>query len=372
MTAGDGLIVMLPQAPGSAPRWMRAVDGAVVQSGDGTGWLAACDLPAFPPETRVLLVTPAALTALHWSPHPDLPARQGRAVAKLAALRDAAVPSDQLFAAADANEDPARAHVVGVTARSDISHWLLWAQHHGLDPDIIVPAPMLLPAPIEGFTRAVIGGDPVLRGKGIGLPGDLAVVPLTGDAPVHDLSEEEVQACALAALAAPALDLRQGEFAKQVRRPVDRDLLRRIAVWAAMILLMGLLISLTTIVKQYLAARRLDEQGLAIARQVLPQANDPVQAEAELDRMLAMRGGGGRAFSAPVAALMSAMQGTPGVSLTVLSRDPTGMVSATLAAARAEDINAVLLALQASGYTITATSSQAPSGQVLAQITVRS
>src|SRR3546814_1151390 len=48
-----------------------------------------------------------------------------------------------LFAAADENDDPARPHCVAVAARADMQHWLLWAQHHGLDPDIIVPAPLL-------------------------------------------------------------------------------------------------------------------------------------------------------------------------------------------------------------------------------------
>ena len=65
------------------------------------------------------------------------------------------------------------------------------------------------------------------------------------------------------------------------------------------------------------------------------------------------------------------MQDAPGVALTTLSRDADGMVRATLASAKAEDINIVLLALQAAGFTITATSSQDPGGRTLAEITVR-
>lgn len=370
MSAREGLIVILPEDAGQPPHWLRVIDGAVVQSGEGTNWLAACGLAALPGDAMVMLVTPTALTALHWSSHPDLPVRQARAVTKLAALREASVSADQLFASTDANDDPARPHLVGVTARADLTHWLLWAQHHGLDPDVIVPAAMLLPPPEHGYTRGVIGGETVLRGADMALPGDLAL--LTGDAPIRDLSDDEVQANAVAALSAPPLDLRQGDFAKRVRRSVDRQVLRRVAIWSGLILFIGLLISLTTIAKQNLTASRLDAESLALARQVLPQATDAQAAEVEMDRMLAARGAGGHAFTAPVAALMSAMQGTPGVSLTALSRDAGGMISATLAAARAEDINAVLLALQAAGYTITATSAQAPSGQLLAQITVRS
>lgn len=371
MSAREGLIVIVPERADTAPHWLRVIDGAVVQTGDGANWLGACGLAALPDDCAVLLVTPAALTTLHWTLHPDLPVRQGRAVARLAALREASMPADQLFAAVDANADPAVPHLVGITSRADVVHWLLWAQHHGLDPDIILPTSLLLPVPDSGFVRATIAGETVLRGADIVLPGDLAPV-LTGDAPIADLSPGDVEALMIAALAYPPLDLRQGEFAKRVSREWDRAIARRIAILAALVLLVGLLISLTVIVKQNMAANKLDAQSLALARQVLPQASDAAAAEAEMDRMLAARGAGGHAFTGPVAALMSAMQTTPGVTLMALSRDATGMVSATLAGVRAEDINAVLLALQAAGYTITATSSADPSGRTLAQITVRS
>ena len=105
---------------------------------------------------------------------------------------------------------------------------------------------------------------------------------------------------------------------------------------------------------------------------MLPDASDPAQALAEMEGQLAARGAGGRAFTAPVAGLLSAMQDAPGVALTSLSRDPDGMVRATLASAKADDINIVLLALQAAGFTITATPSQDPGGRTLADITVRS
>jgi carbamate kinase len=48
--------------------------------------------------------------------------------------------------------------------------------------------------------------------------------------------------------------------------------------------------------------------------------------------------------------MLSAVQDVPNVSLTALSRDPDGMIRATLAAAKVDDINSVLLALQAAAY----------------------
>ena len=253
-----------------------------------------------------------------------------------------------------------------------MQHWLLWAQHHGLDPDIIVPAALLLPENDNGFVSGMIGGGLVLRGADMALTADMALPELIGDAPVRAVAADEIDARLMAALDAPPIDLRQGDFAKRVRRQIDTRALGRIAIWCGLILLASLLISLVTLVRQNVAASQVDGESLALARQVLPEANDVMQVEAEMDRQLAARGAGAYAFTAPVAGLMSAMQDAPGVSLTSLSRDPDGMLRATLAAAKADDINIVLLALQAAGYTITATPSQDPGGRTLADITVRS
>ncbi|MGW8203387.1 type II secretion system protein GspL [Sphingomonas bisphenolicum] len=374
MSSRDALIVILPEAAGAEPHWMRVVDGALVQSGMGANWLAACGIAALPDQARVMLVPPAALVTLYWTDYPDLPVRQGRAAARLAALAGGLVPSDQLFAATDANEDPARPHIVAVASRADMQHWLLWAQHHGLDPDIIVPAPLLLPEPEPecGFARGLIAGDMVLRGVDMTLTGDMALPALIADAPIIDVSPGLIEGRAIAALDAPPLDLRQGDFAKRVRRALDRRMIGRIALWSGLILFVSLAIALIGIAKQHMEASRLDRESLALAQQVTPGATDAVQALTEMEGKLAARGAGGRAFTAPVAGLLAAMQDAPGVALTSLSRDPDGMVRATLAAAKADDINIVLLALQAAGFTITATPSQEPGGRTLADITVRS
>ena len=372
MSSRDALIVFLSQERDGPPHWMRVVDGALTQAGEGANWLAACGIAALPDAARVMIVPPAAQVALHWIAHPDLPVRQGRAAARLAVLAGGIAPSDQLFAVTDENDDPARPHVVALAARTDMQQWLLWAQHHGLDPDLIVPAPLLLPEPESGFARGVIGDGVVLRGVDMVLSGDMALPVLIGDAAVADVPTGVIEGRAIAALDAPPIDLRQGDFTKRVRRAIDQRALGRIAIWSGLILLVGLLVSLVGIGKNHAEASRLDAQSLTLAQQVLPGASDAAQALGEMEGQLAARGAGGRAFTAPVAAVMAAMQDAPGVALTSLSRDPDGMLRATLAAAKADDINAVLLALQAAGFTITATPSQDAGGRTLADITVRS
>jgi general secretion pathway protein L len=372
MSSRDALILMLPEAAEAPVRWMRVIDGALVQSGEGADWLAACGIAALPDKARVLLVPPAALVTLHWIAHPDLPVRQGRAAARLSALAGSLLPADQLFAATDANDDPARPHIVAVASRADMQHWLLWSQHHGLDPDIIVPAPLLLPEPESGFVRGRIAGEMVLRGVDMALTADMALPELIGDAPIADVAAGVIEGRAIAALDAPPIDLRQGDFAKRVRRAIDKQALGRIILWSGLILLLCLAAILVGIVKQHMEASRLDRESVALAQQIVPGASDAAQAQVELEGRLAARGAGGRAFTAPVAGLLSAVQDAPGVALTSLSRDPDGMIRATLAAAKADDINMVLLAIQAAGFTITATPSQEPGGRTLADITVRS
>ena len=368
----DGLILYLPETDDAQPRWTRVVDDVAIQSGTGANWLMACGISALPDDNRVMLVPPGGQVTLHWISHPDLPARQGRAAARLTAMASGVVMADQLVAATDENDDPARPHMVAVAGRADMQHWLLWAQHHGLDPDMIVPAPLLLPEPEDGFARGIVGDALVWRGVDMAMPDDMAMAELIGDARVVEVAPATVEGLAIAALKQPPVNLRQGDYAKRVRRQMDGQALGRIALWCGIILLIGLLITLTGIVKNHREASRLDAQSVTLAQQILPGASDAEQALTEMEGQLAARGAGGRAFTAPVAALMTAMQDAPGVSLTSLSRDPDGMIRATLAAAKADDINLVLLAIQAAGFTITATPSQDPGGRTLADITVQS
>lgn len=372
MSVADALIVALPEGVDANPIWWRVVDGAIVGRGTGANWLAASGLTALPDRATVMLVPPAAQVTLHWTIHPDMPVRQARTAARLGALSAAMLPADQLFAAADFNDNPARPHIVALASRADMQHWLLWAQHHGLDPDIIVPAPLLLPAPEEGFARGELARTPMLRGQDVAFVDEPAFGILRTDAPVHNVPAEVIEAAILVALTCPPLDMRQGDFAKRVRRPLDTQALRRITLWSSLILLASLLITLIGIGKAWMATSDLDVQSLAAARQILPQATDAIAAEAELDARLAARGAGGRGFTAPAAALLSAMQDVPGVSLTLLSRDADGTARATLVGARVEDVNGVLVALQAAGFTVDVTSTQDPGGRTLADITVRS
>src|SRR3546814_3370758 len=107
-----------------------------------------------------------------------------------------------------------------------------------------------------------------------------------------------------------------------------------------------------------------------MAKKAGATAGDATAAEAEIDRRLAAAGGGPLAFSVPASALYDAMGDTPGVSLKTLSHRTDGTLTTTLAAPRVEDINQVLLALQARGYRITAQPMAGSDGQQMANIPI--
>jgi general secretion pathway protein L len=118
-------------------------------------------------------------------------------------------------------------------------------------------------------------------------------------------------------------------------------------------------------------ADRADDAVVAMAQKAGVAAPDAATAEAELDRRLAAAGGGPLAFSVPASALYDAMGDAAGVTIKTLSHRTDGTLTTTLAAPRVEDINKVLLALQARGYRITAQPMAGNDGQQMANITIR-
>lgn len=370
MSAGDGLIVLLSADADAEPLWWRLVDGHIVSRSE----TAARAGGEASPGPVMLVVPPGVATLRRVELDAAMPPAQARAVALRRALEAGmADPADMHAAVLDRAGDRAGGvHHVASIARADLAHIIAWGHRHGVDADIILPAGALLPEPEEGYVRAEIAGTALLRGRGIVAPEDEPWVrAMLAGAPVEEWPAGEVEAALVNALARPPVNLRSGPFAKARARGIDAAWLKRIAVGAGFIALATLLISLVLIARYEWSAARLDARTVEIAKPLLPAANDAELVAGEIDRMLADRGAGAYVFTGPLAGLMTAMQPVPGVSLSALSLNEDGLLHATLASARAEDINAVLLAVQGAGYSITATSSTDPGGRVVAQITVK-
>lgn len=363
MSAASGLAVIISAKEDHAPLWCRFVDGEIVARSKASA-LAGQDEGGDAP---VMLVIPSSLVTVRQVDLPEaMPAAQMRTVAARLAGEHSILEADGLLAVPSA-QDP---RSVAIVARDDLAHVITWARHEGVDPDIIIPSAAVLPEDEAGVASADFAGAQIVRGAGFAAEVESWTLPLFGKAPIRRLTAAEVDSALASSLAAPAFNLRAGEFAKLQRSSIGPDYLKRIALWVAFIALVTLLISLALIARYHLSTSRIDGRTVEIAKSVLPAANDAKLASEELDRLLDQRGGSGYGFTGPLSGLMTAMQPTPSVSLTTLSKGDDGLVHATLASARADDINAVLIAVQAAGYRITATSSADPSGRVIAEITV--
>ncbi len=364
-------VIVLPRESETPPVWYRVAQERIVRRGRGTEWLPPEDEQT-PDEAvgKAMLVLPPHVTTLHWIACPGMTSRQGAAAARLMALDVSIGEGDQLHAAVAANDDGEAPHVVAVTSRSAMQHWLEWAKTHGIEQASFVPSALLLPAPENGFVRAPIGGADVVRGADTAFEGSDDVAALImGDAPVTRLPPDNIDDALLAALNDPPLDLRQGIYAQRAPSMFDAARLRRMAIMFGGIIVIGLLISLITIIRLNAEASRLDAQTVELAKTIDPTVEDPDAADARITALFAARGGRG-GFSGMMAGVMTAMQANPNVTLTSVNQTADGSLRLQFSATRAEEINDVLIAIQEAGWRISANAVQQRGAQLIADIMV--
>jgi general secretion pathway protein L len=363
----DTLLFALPEAPDSAhrdTRWWHVVDGELVSAGSGDEWLN------FIGSRRTLVgIAPAAQARVSFSARPSTATnRQAEAAARLAAV-NSSLGGDQTLHSASAVSDDGSI-VTAVAARDAMAAWIEWARTLGAEPDRIVPAVALLPLS-DRWTAAAFGEEHVVGRRGTVLPDepDLTAAVTGGDR-IETLDEEQIRSALADAAEGPLVDLRTGLFARRRRLLVERDRVRELAIFAALIPLVLLAWALVLIVKLERSTDRLNAETLAVATAALGKAVTLDSAEAELAER-----SGGSAFGGvlpPLTATYQALQGEQSASLTSLSYAPDGTLSVTLAAPDAAAINRVLVALQRNGYRITAVPRQSPDGRSMADATVRS
>jgi general secretion pathway protein L len=358
---------VVPDAAQGEAHWWRVVDGAIVERGVGTEWLAASADAA-----KLTALAPAAsvrLTLAEASASASTP-RQAAAVARVAAIEQSLGDPATLHAVTVAVPGEERALVTAVVANSAMLEWIDWARALGIDPDHIVPAASLLPVG-EAWVAATVGGEQLVGRRALVIPNEPALAEaILGGAEVETLPPEAIDTEIAAMAAAPILDLRTGRFAKRRRLVIDRGRIRELALIAAMIPLITLIWAIVAIVRLEASSDRLDADTLRIAEATVGRPVTLDNAEAEMLQRLGSAASPG--FSAPLAALYAGLQSEAGVSSTLLGYRGDGTLSATLAAPAVTDINRVLVALQRDGYRITAVPRQAPDGRAMVDVTVRS
>lgn len=354
--------LFLPQ--GDRPfRWARVEDGALAE-GEGVPDAAA----------DVIAVAPADAVALHWAELPTGSQAQATAAARLLAAEASAAPVADLHVAvgeAEKTGEGGAEHPIGVVGLDRMRGWLADLARVGVDPVAIVPAPMLLPAPAEGWERAELAGEGVVRGPASAFADEARLTELlTGGAAPRTLGRAEIAH----ALAAPgtALDLRQGPFARRRRVAIDWPLVRRLAWCAAAILLVTLAIDLVRIAKYSFGADLLEARADALARQGLPRGSTVTEPSRQLDERLAGLRGPGQGFTATAATAFSAVQAIPGSELTSLTFESNGSLHLGVTTATEAGVNDLKRAIERAGFAVNAGTFQSAGGRISGEFVVTS
>lgn len=365
MSEGRFLLLFLGEEPG----WMRVADGRCIARKPGFDMLAV-DPEADEPETAILVV-PGSDVALHWS---DIPAglapAQIMAAARIMAGEVSAEPLEAThIAVGRADEEGHR--WLAVTARAKMDGWLGEAAALGIDPDGIVPEPLLIAPPETGLRIFDRAGLRSVRGQTRAFGAEPEIVTLlVGDEPCETLSSEDFEGEVGTMLADTPLNLRQGDYAKRRRWKLDRAYIRRIALLAATILLVTLLIQLTMIARYSFAADALEREAMERARDAIPGTAQIVDPEAQLRARLAELGGGA-GYGEQASAAFAAIRDTAGVELQAMIYDADNNLQLTAAAPGQAELEALQQRMMAAGLTVTPGAVRDAGGLQIGEFTVR-
>jgi general secretion pathway protein L len=368
------LVIELPAMPDrnrAETHWWRVADGAVRESGSGGDWThMLVDMDGDSRRLVALAPASAARVSLAESPTAAATPRQAEAIARIAAVEASLGDPQTLHAVSVSTGDAARPIMTAVADNGAMLAWIEWLGAFGADPDHVVPVAALLPAS-DQWLEARFGSQLVVGRGGLIMPHELALsAAVIGDAEISSLDRAQADTILAAAAMSPPLDLRTGPFARRKRWAFDRDQVRQLALLAATIPLIALLWALVVLVKLNGATGRLDDETLRVAEAALGRPATLENAEAELRARVGGAGFGG--FQPSLAALFSGLQAEQGVTSTELGYRPDGTLAVTLAAPTIDAINRLLVAVQRSGYRITAVPRQSPDGRAMVDITIRS
>jgi general secretion pathway protein L len=364
----------LGEDAGADVAWLRVDDGVVVDSGQDDGWVDAWEKPQDDSaDDRLIALAPAADVPLRWLHYPDAAPAQAAAAARIDTLKNSLGDAALLHIVAG----QARRGGAGGSGRRDDARrddrMDRLAEARDLTPAAIIPAAAAVPPPEpDSLWMAEVGGEQIVRTADRAYVSDPELDRLiAGSHDIAPLGADRMREALLLTLAAPPLDLLSGGWKPKRSWSVDPAMLRLAKRLLIALLVVSLLVPIVYAVRLSSDTGRADDAVVALAKKAGVTAPDAAAAEAEIDRRLAAAGGGPLAFSVPASALYDAMRDAPGVSLRTLSHRTDGTLTTSLAAPRVEDINKVLLALQARGYRITAQPMAGSDGQQMANITIR-
>jgi general secretion pathway protein L len=371
LSASDALLIFLDRH-NEFEGWLHLREGVVAARGAEFETMPPLADPETGDTLRIIAVVPGDAVSLHWLEVPaGLAPAQAAAAARLMAADVSAQPVSDMHVAVGPEADGEAARAVALVPAITMAGWIGRLQAQGLDPDVVLPEPLLLPRPDEGFIRHDRGPLPLFRGRSdaFSIEPELAELVLA-DADILTLDSDQFEAGIGEAVAHPPVNLRQGAFAKRRRWKLEWKLIRRLASLALGILLVTLAIQVVSILRYTYAADALEVEANRVAARALPRVT-VTNAPTQLERRLTELGGGGAGYSDIAASVFAAVRDTPNVELTGLIFDPTGSLRATVQADSPSTLSAFQERISASGFTVEAGPLRTGGGRPVAELTVR-
>ena len=291
---------------------------------DGVEWVMTPDGGA----PRRLRAVPGTEVAIHWLDLAEgLAPAQAAAAARLMLADASADPLSDMHVAVGRPERGLTPVVLAPNA--------LMAEWMASDPDIVIPSPFLMPPPEAGFLRRETEGAPDYRGPAAAFSAEPALAALMiGDAPVAEAGEADLALGIAEAFERPAVNLRQGPFARRRQWRVDKGNVRRVALLALGLIAISLVLQISTIMRYSFAADRLETQAAGVA------ASSPA-------------GGDRRPRFAPIASILfDTVRATPNVELSRIDYRPDGSLSAIVMADSPATLAAFRRQVEASGVSV--------------------
>jgi general secretion pathway protein L len=363
------LLILIEEDEAAPLQWLSLTDdGGVGQRGvlgddplpwlpEGQGWTCVA-------------AAPATAVVLHQVNLPAVTAAQSQAAARLIAADIVAMPVDRAHVVLDEGGDGVE-RMLAVVDRDAVAGWLARLAVHGIDPQWLVPLPLLLPEPGEGSLVVGWRGLNLVRGPGVayGIEADLDGL-LSPPAPVARIGEAEGMALVARGAMQPPLNLRQGPFRRARRLPFDRKRIGRLGWLAAASLVVALAVPLAEAGRYAFIADRLEQRAEVEARRALPRGAAPGDAVAQLRARVAAMGGAGGGFLSATAALFGAMQAAPATRLRSLGYEGDGTLTAVIDGSGG-DGDAIRNALLAAGRTVDAPQARSDDGTAVVELVVR-
>lgn len=352
--------------------WLHLADQGVAARGTGTAGLPPLVTESGDP-LRIGAVVPGEEIALHWVELPaGLAPLQAAAAARLLAAELTVEPIEAMHVAVGPEIEGSMLRCVALAPIGRMTAWVARLQADGLDPDLILPEPLLLAPPETGFLRFDRDALALYRGPAdaFTLEPELAAVVL-GEAAVETLDGGAFEAQLPVAIADPAVNLRQGTFAKRRRWAIDWPGLRRIAALGLALLVVTLAIQIATKLRYTYETDALEAEAQRIASAALPSDQRGNNAAARLEARLSALGGSGPGFAALAPVLFGAVRDTANVEMTGLSYGADGSLRAALLADAPAMLADLVGRLEASGLQADLGPITTVNGRQAAEITLR-